>query len=706
MIRAGAAALVGCLLSTPSFAVEGANAGSARNQPRTTEQVDALLRDFDTAGQVAALGRLFYEADDTKHGWGRYCSNSLSLANRGEFRLAVREASKALYLGQQSANYNALAHASRDLAYIYNLAGDFDRALHWANETLTIARSVDSSVARGRLLFAPAYKVRANVYLRKGMLDEAIRDYELALSNLPFMSSSKPYVILALANAHLARKNFGEAQKLFDQYEASGDTRARVLASRGLGELALQQKQPELAARRFAAAQELAQAGKLDYLAILARDGAARAKLAAGDQEGALAEFRGATQAAERLRGTFESTEIRAGFFGDVQSAFDESIALLVKRGQFDEALALSEQSRSRTLGDQVRNRVGTRGASLLAAPFSVDKLRERLPKDTAVVVYHVLTDAVVAWIVRQEGTRGAALPATRRGLGTLVTALREAMALPSGKGQPAAEQLYGLLVKPLDLKEGETVVFVPHKMLHHVPFAALRSPTQWLIEERPVATAVSLDTIDAGLQRPLQSEPASAFALGNPDVGDEALALPGAELEVKQLAAQFPNSLVYTRKDATRARFLERAAASRIVHVAAHAYVDDIDPMFSYIRLAQGAEKSGDVEAHEIYKINFAGARIVTLSTCNSGMGRVSLGDEFWGFKRSFIAAGARSLLLSLWPIADESTPQLMKSFYDRIQSGPAAEALRAGQLELIKSAGYSDPTYWAPFVLVGDWR
>jgi CHAT domain-containing protein len=678
-----------------------------REQQKTEEQAEALLRDFETATKVAALGGLHYQADDNKRTWGDYCRNARTLTDRGEFRLAVREASKALYLGQGESNSTARAYASRDLAYGYNMAGDVDRALYWANQSLTITDGgVGRTVSRGNDLYAPAYKVRGDAYFRKGLFDQAIKDYELARSNLDFSSRDKVYVTLSLANAQLAKGNYPEAKKLFEQYEDSGEVRAKILALRGLGELALKQAQAETAARHFGAASQLAEKKNLDYLAIFARDGLARAKLAGADQDGALAELRAATEAAERLRSRFQSVEIRAGFFGDIQTTFDNAIQLLVKRGLFDEALLLSERSRSRTLGDLLRDRASAAGRSVFVAPFSLEELRKQLPGGTAVIVYHVLDNEIVAWAIRQGSSRGMLIPVSKRETTSLVTAMRDAIVKQSGDALPIAVRLYDLLVKPLELKEQETVVFVPHKMLHYLPFSALRAPKGWLVEERPIATAVSLDTISAAMERPLQSMAAPVLALGNPDLGIAALALPGAEVEVNQIATLYPDAAVYVRRDATRDRFLKQAVASQLVHVAAHASIDEIDPMYSYIKLAQGAGNSGDVEAHEIYKLNLSGARIVTLSTCNSGIGRVSLGDEFWGFKRSFIAAGARSLLLSLWPIIDESTPQLMKVFYDKLRTHSSAEALRLSQLELIKGGKYSDPVYWAPFLLVGDWR
>lgn len=344
--------------------------------------------------------------------------------------------------------------------------------------------------------------------------------------------------------------------------------------------MALKQAQAETAARRFGAASQLAEKNQLDYLAIFARDGLARAKLASADHDGGLAELLAATEAAERLRGRFQSVEIRAGFFGDIQTTFDHAIVLLVKRGQFEDALLLSERSRSRTLGDMLRDHASATGRSAFVAALSLDELQKRLPGNAAVVVYHILDNEIVAWAIRQEVSRGMLIPVSKKEITTLVTAMRDAIVKQSGNALPIAERLYDLLVKPLELRRQETVVFVPHKMLHYLPFSALRAPKGWLVEERPVATAVSLDTISAAMERPLQSRGASVLALGNPDLGIAALALPGAEIEVNQIATLYPDAAVYVGRNATRDRFLKQSVASQLVHVAAHASIDEINPM------------------------------------------------------------------------------------------------------------------------------
>lgn len=92
---------------------------------------------------------------------------------------------------------------------------------------------------------------------------------------------------------------------------------------------------------------------------------------------------------------------------------------------------------------------------------------------------------------------------------------------------------------------------------------------------------------------------------------------------------------------------------------------------------------------------------RLVVLSACQSGIGRVEGGDEVQGLNRAFIYAGAGGVVASLWSVSDRSTFELMDYFYGGLGAKSPAEALREAQIKLMKE--YPSPYYWAPFYLTG---
>jgi len=92
--------------------------------------------------------------------------------------------------------------------------------------------------------------------------------------------------------------------------------------------------------------------------------------------------------------------------------------------------------------------------------------------------------------------------------------------------------------------------------------------------------------------------------------------------------------------------------------------------------------------------------------SACDTGLGKVSQGDELWGFARSFFAAGTHGMAVSLCPVDDVSTSVLMEKFYKGLREDKAQGALHAAQLDVLRDPRYSQPFFWAAFNLVGDWR
>ena len=245
----------------------------------------------------------------------------------------------------------------------------------------------------------------------------------------------------------------------------------------------------------------------------------------------------------------------------------------------------------------------------------------------------------------------------------------------------------------------------MPHDALHYMPFQALRNGNAYLIEQNMLAFAPSAAVAVQLAQRTVdQRTPLVAF--GNPGT-DERLALPGSEREAEQISNLFAGSRVFVKAAATRQQFRASVASAGILHVAAHAEVDLVDPLQSRILLAPEGTDDGFMHARDIYGMDMGNVALITLSACESGLGRVARGDEILGFTRSFLSAGASSLLVSLWQVEDESTALLMTTMYGGLAQGqPAAAAMQRAQLQVMQNPAFREPYFWAAFDLVGDWR
>jgi CHAT domain-containing protein len=152
-----------------------------------------------------------------------------------------------------------------------------------------------------------------------------------------------------------------------------------------------------------------------------------------------------------------------------------------------------------------------------------------------------------------------------------------------------------------------------------------------------------------------------------------------------------------------------------RVVHFATHGLLNAERPQFTGLVLSLVGNKTEDgfLRTDEVFNLRL-GSPLVMLSACETGLGKEKRGEGVMGLTRAFMYAGAPTVGVSLWSVADKSTAELMTDFYKRLLGSSAAEstavspsaAMRDAQLAMIAGKKYSAPFYWAPFVLVGDWR
>jgi len=124
---------------------------------------------------------------------------------------------------------------------------------------------------------------------------------------------------------------------------------------------------------------------------------------------------------------------------------------------------------------------------------------------------------------------------------------------------------------------------------------------------------------------------------------------------------------------------------------------------MLTSLRLAPDDENDGYLHAGEVFEHDLS-ASLVVLSACNSALGELTSGNELMGLTRSFLYAGAPSIVASLWTVDDRSTSYLMQQFYRNLATMSKADALREAKLATMKE--YPDPFHWAAFCLQGDYR
>ena len=338
---------------------------------------------------------------------------------------------------------------------------------------------------------------------------------------------------------------------------------------------------------------------------------------------------------------------------------------------------------------------------------FDVQRLQQQLGENDALIEYTSLGDELLAFVVLRDRihvTRnlasvaeiGERLSAVRFQIDSLrfgARSIRRHLSSLTQKINIHLRQLHDLLIRPLERTlEQRKLIVVPHGSLHYLPFHALHNGDEYLIERCEVSLAPSAAIFQQCLQRGKHALQ-RALLVG---VADEKA--PRIVDEIQALKEVFPAAITLVQDAATSEALRRNSAGVDVLHLACHGQFRSDNPLFSALRLADGS-----FTVRDAYGLKLDNA-LVTLSACETGANVVAPGDELIGLARGFFSAGARSVLLSLWMVDDETTEQMMVDFYDETMRGRSLSAsLRAAQLKMLQESPH--PFFWSPFVLVGHW-
>jgi CHAT domain-containing protein/predicted negative regulator of RcsB-dependent stress response len=215
---------------------------------------------------------------------------------------------------------------------------------------------------------------------------------------------------------------------------------------------------------------------------------------------------------------------------------------------------------------------------------------------------------------------------------------------------------------------------------------------------------------------------------------------LTGTAQEARAIHTLFPETKVLTGLQATVSQ-LKQTEAPRILHIATHGFfLDDTGPSnlggakqgarqvnntwdvhagvevenpllrsglaLAGANLGGSARNSGLLTALEASSLNLWGTKLVTLSACDTGLGDVRNGEGVYGLRRAFFLAGTETLVMSLWPVSDRVTREMMTAYYTGLKQGLGrGEALRQAELAMMKRKDRQHPFYWASFIHSGEW-
>lgn len=430
--------------------------------------------------------------------------------------------------------------------------------------------------------------------------------------------------------------------------------------------------------------------------------------------------------------------------------------------GHDREAFEAAERARARNLLDLIAEGHLDLRDDFAFTPQRLDAIQPLIDPSTALLEYAVGQARSFLFVVTREGFHTYALPRAAD-LESPVRDLRRALERPSrrelGRYIDAARRLYDLVVAPAAavLKGKTRLLLAPDAALSYVPFEALLTADpglsrlavadqpylirRWAVGYVPSASVLAsvraraararadftsgprpafLGVADPILVRGVSSSSATTVPSSSQTDSPRAVSgssraptfapLPHARREVTDIAKRFKpgEALLLIGGDASEDRLKQAAqlTTARRVHFATHAVIDELDPARSALVLAGGADGSkedGLLQVPEVFKLRLS-ADLVVVSACESWLGKELRGEGILGLTSAFLYAGASSVAVSLWPVADRSTHDLMVRFYDRMDRLDKLEALRQAKLAMIGNATWAHPYYWAPFVLVGD--
>lgn len=436
----------------------------------------------------------------------------------------------------------------------------------------------------------------------------------------------------------------------------------------------------------------------------------------------------------------------------EMRSAQEANRALIA---QLVEALDEAEHDR-RELEEEIRRRHPRYASLQYPQPLGLDEIRDLLDSETALLEYTLGQEASVLFVVTREGLITYPL-ASAEEIYARVDEMRGLLAQPGHSHrsdfEKVAHALYRLLIAPAEpvIAAKTRLLIAPDAALYSLSFEALlprpfSAPRlrdlDYLLRRWSVSYVPSASVL-ASLEEPSRdgaaSDTALAFlAFGDPLVefgatgeapanwpadrsgdsevrhfltdseGWDVSRLKNSGSEVSGIGQLFPPEAVkiFLREEATEenaksAAYLQHA---RLIHFATHGLISEQQPQRSglVLTLDEDPAEDGLLQVYEIFNLRL-NADLVVLSACETGLGKEVRGEGLIGLSRAFLYAGTPRVVVSLWQVADHSTPDLMVRFYGRLTQGMnKAEALRQAKLEMLEGR-FAHPYYWAPFILIG---
>lgn len=383
-------------------------------------------------------------------------------------------------------------------------------------------------------------------------------------------------------------------------------------------------------------------------------------------------------------------------------------------------ALALQEKIRDAELQLSIVQRKLDENPAYHALRFhstelNMEKIRAMLPdKSTAMIAYYYSGDQLYCFYVSAEASGVVSTPVDTVFFDRIAR-LRKELAASDAADRTTLNTLcaalYKTLLQPVEENlAGKTkLIIIPYNELNYIPFEILQDAagksllTRCAVVYNYAAGFVHPETQNQGRSyRVLGMAP---FAQQEDSMVLPVLASSGNELTGLQ-------GQQYIGPAASRQQFILASDKFPVIHLATHALADDKDPAGSYIAFygkSNAPDSSFRLYEKEIYNLALKNARLVILSACETGTGKLVNGEGVFSLSRAFSYAGCQSVITSLWKADDQATAFIMQHLHQYLQKGYSKDkALQHAKLDYLNDSNiplrYKSPAYWAQLVLIGD--
>jgi CHAT domain-containing protein/Tfp pilus assembly protein PilF len=358
---------------------------------------------------------------------------------------------------------------------------------------------------------------------------------------------------------------------------------------------------------------------------------------------------------------------------------------------------------------------------------------RKLVDSNTAFFAYCIGKEHSYAFVITKKDFRIFQLP-PRKNIQGQVSDYLKVISDKENKHFKLGYELFSTLVLPGLDKNIKNIIFVPDDILHFLPFETLitdREKRNWLIKDFKIAYAPSISSLREIIKRKNSNGPKprmDILAFGDPFFGPWEAGENGSDVfqdfysskafnffrlkysgfEIDKISALFNKRKrrIFRREQASKEQLMNHSLDEyKIIHFATHSILDEKIPDRSSIVLSidEDLTEDGFLLMREIYNLKL-NSDLVTLSSCQTGLGEFIKGEGIEGINRAFFYAGASSVLMSLWAVNDQASYQLMERFYIHLRSSESImSALRKAKLEMIDSKTLSHPYYWAGFIVSG---